>query len=298
MSRKHTRQFKYYIIDPLIAVIVFALYGIFLIMPFSWASAIGSRIARTIGPYLKVSTIARKNLDYVMPELAGQKDQLIQDMWDNLGRVGCEYPHLTHLKLVDNPALMEIRGKDVLDRVLAENRPVIFFSAHLGNWEIFSIYMSQYGVKAALVYRRANNRFLDWLIQAARERNGFRFIPKGRAGSRDLVEALHNNGRIAMLVDQRMSDGEQINFMGKPAWTGTGAARLAIRYNALLVPVDIERRHDKRFRLTFFEPLPLPEGTDTAAATELMIQMHSWLEKFIRARPAQWFWVHRRWGKI
>lgn len=289
---------KYYVVDPFFAALVFLLYGIFALLPWKFSSDLGAALAGRIGPLLSPHRTMLANLRYIFPEKTDrERDAIAKDVWNNLGRTAMEYPHLPRMqkRLGD---ILNVDGEEVLKTALAAGKPILFFSGHIGNWEVLPPYLASKGVGMSIVYRKANNRFIDWLIQRARGATAFHFIPKGREGSRDLINAFASNGRIAMLIDQRMSDGEELDFLGKKAWTGTAAARLALKYGALCVPFEVVREKGQKLLLRFYPPMAMPQGENAAEnARQLTQQMNDVISAFIRARPGLWLWLHRRWGR-
>src|ERR1700730_16714490 len=200
------------------AAFIFALLGC---VPLDAASAVGGMLARRIGPRLGVSNRARRNLRAALPELsAAQIAAILRGMWDNLGRVAAEYPHLRTIRVVDAMSRVEPRGLEHLDGALAAGRRVILFGGHLGNWEIAALAAGQYGLDIAQIYRAANNPLVDRMI--ARLRAGDKshrgeFIPKGAVASRGAVAALRRGAHLALLADQKLNDGIAVPFFGRSA---------------------------------------------------------------------------------
>ena len=172
---------------------------------------------------------------------------------------------------------------------------MILFSGHLANWEIAALAAGQCGIDIAQVYRTANNPFVDRMIRRWRGGQG-EFIPKEAVGRR-AVAALRRGAHLTILVDQKLNEGIPVPFFGRPAMTAPTVALLALRFGADVLPARVERLGGARFRLTIEPPLPLPDtgnrATDVAA---LMTVVNGTLERWIRERPEQWFWVHRRWA--
>jgi Kdo2-lipid IVA lauroyltransferase/acyltransferase len=270
--------------------------GALRILPLDWASALGSAVARCIGPYSGVSRRARINLKVALPELdkAGV-EKIVRGMWDNLGRVIFEYPHLSKIKVFAGDDRVEVRGLDNLERALAAERRVIMFSGHLGNWEIAALAGGQYGLDIAQIYRAANNPHIDRMLQRLRGNLG-ELIPKGAVASRRAVAALRRGGHLSLLADQKLNDGIAVSFFGRSAMTAPALAMLALRFDCNVLPVRVERLHGAYFRLTVYPPLPMPSsGNRDADTLALMTTVNDTLETWIRERPEQWFWLHHRW---
>jgi KDO2-lipid IV(A) lauroyltransferase len=273
-------------------------YGIFAALPLPAASAFGGFLARMIGPRAGASKRARINLRRAMPELSDAEiERIVQGMWDNLGRVVAEYPHLGEFHVYDPDGYVETVGviRQLKDHPPPPGQNYIFWSGHYGNWEIATLAVTQAGLKAAEIYRAANNPYVDRLVHRARSVVGSELIAKGAAGRRAVV-AMHNGAHLCLLVDQKMNTGIPVPFFGRDAMTEKVLARLALRYDCKVVPVRVERLKGVRFRLTFEEPLPLTRtGDDEADALALMTRINARLEEWVRERPDHWFWVHRRW---
>jgi Kdo2-lipid IVA lauroyltransferase/acyltransferase len=272
------------------------LFGGFKLLSIDRASALGGAIARTIGPRLGVSKRARINLRRALPALTDDEiAAIIRGMWDNLGRVVAEYPHLRGVHAFGPESRVEIVGVEHIDRSIAAGRQFILVAGHLGNWEVAPLSAGQYGLKVAFVYRAANNPLVEHMMSAMRA-EWAEFTPKGPIASRRVVGALREKMHLGMLVDQKMNDGIAVPFFGRDAMTAPAVARLALRYDLDVIPVRSERLQGAHFRLTVNPPIPHPNtGDRDADMLELMAAVNQTLEDWIRDRPDQWFWLHRRW---
>ena len=273
------------------------LFGLFALLPLDAASAVGGFLARTVGPWLGVSKRAVINLRRAMPELdEAERRRIVRGMWDNLGRVIAEYPHLAAFEVYRQGGRVAREGVDEILAGRTRERRYIFFSAHFGNWEIATLAATQAGFEVAQVYRAANNPLVDRLIRAARQRIGSELIPKGAVAARRMVAAVQEGRSLTMLVDQKMNDGIAVPFFGRDAMTAPALARIARRYDCVVVPARVERLRGAHFRLVCEKPLPVPRTDDAHAdILALMTAVNATIERWIRARPEQWFWLHRRW---
>jgi Kdo2-lipid IVA lauroyltransferase/acyltransferase len=271
-------------------------FGAFGLLPLDWASAIGGALARTIGPRLGISKRARLNIRRALPELADHEiAKTIAQMWDNLGRVAAEYPHLRQIRVFEPGGRVETHGFEHMDRAVAAGRRMIIFSGHIANWEIGMLAAVQYGAEVAQIYRAANNPLIDRMITRFRSIGG-ELIPKGTVAARRAIAVLRRGAHVTMLADQKMNDGIPVPFFGRPAMTASALAALALRFDCDVLPARVERLGGARFRLTVFPPLPLPRSGDHHAdVATLMTRVNQTLEGWIRDRPQEWFWVHRRW---
>jgi len=232
-----------------------------------------------------------------MPELsAAERARIIRGMWDNLGRVMAEYGHLARISCFGPDARAEVVGTDHVDRAVARGKPIIFFSGHFGNWEMAAIAGVQYGLDVVEVYRAANNPATEAVMLALRRSLGVEPVSKGASGARRIIAAIRAGRTVGMLVDQKMNDGIPVPFFGRDAMTAPAIAEFALRYDCTLLPVLVERVAGARFRVLVEPPVEVRRTGDRRADTHtIMVEVNRLLESWVRARPEQWFWLHRRW---
>lgn len=278
-------------------VFVYAAFAAFAALPVGAASALGGALARLIGPLSAVHRRAERNLARALPELSGeQRRRTLRAMWDNLGRVAAEYPHLGRFDPYRPNARVEVLGVEHLDEAKADGKGGIFFSGHVGNWEVAALAVTRRGIPVALIYRAPNNPIVDRLIWRCRGPVAEFRVPKGAAGARDILRWLKSGEHLAMLVDQKMNDGIAVPFFGREAMTAPALAELALKYDVPAYPVRVERLGGARFRITVFPRLSFERSGDKAADVRAaMTKVNKVLEGWIRERPAEWLWVHRRW---
>ncbi|MBU6235002.1 MAG: hypothetical protein KGQ41_04085 [Alphaproteobacteria bacterium] len=268
-----------------------AALGVFGMMTPDAASGAGGALFKTIGPVMGISKTARKNLRLCFPDWTeAHVESTIKGMWENLGRVVGEYPHLEAISKSDrvtfrNPAVFEgLRGK-----------PVIFVSGHLGNWEVLPpALLFRQQVTMHSVYRAPNNPKVDALLLTLRAFGArLRSFGKNRRGLAETLRALQEGASVGMLIDQKMNTGIEVPFFGHPAMTSTAFVELAKKLGCPAIPGRIVRTGGCRFEIEIYEPLAI-EGRDTAA---IVADMHAHLESWIKEQPEQWLWLHRRWKK-
>ena len=268
---------------------------VFACLPVDWASRLGGYVGRMIGPRLGVSRRALRNLRRAMPENDdGENRRILRGMWDNLGRAVAEYPHLARICATASGRVEIIGGEALTDR-LAEGRPAIVFGGHFGNWEVGpSTIHRLMGSSLLSVYRAANN---PWVNRVLRHRLRSRHaVAKGAEGGRKLLRHLRRGGHIAMLVDQKQNDGIAVPFFGRDAMTAPAIARLSLHFDCPIVPIQVERLDGARFRFTVLSPLEAIDTGDAAVdVLALMTRINAVIESWVRARPEQWLWLHRRW---
>ena len=280
---------------------IFLFYFLSLVMPPSLASSMGGKFLSLIGPKLKKNQIAKKNLKKVFPEKNNEEiETIISGMWENLGRVAAEYPHLKKFNLYSGGRLKSLNvrvvGKRYIEQLRDDRRPGIFFSAHLGNWEINAKSAVQRGLPLTLIYRKPNNPFSDFLVKRARSHITNSFAAKGKEGARKAIKVLSKGGHLAMLVDQKMNDGISIPFFGVNAMTAPAIAELAIKFNCPIVPARVKRIKGTKFEIKLYPPIKIPTSSNKKEKIyKIMVQVNEIIEDWIREAPEQWLWVHDRW---
>jgi KDO2-lipid IV(A) lauroyltransferase len=275
------------------AAAVIFLFAIFKVLPLDLASAIGSFLGRTIGPFLSAQKIADNNLSMIFPDLSQpEKNKILRDMWDNLGRNAVELPHLPGKQLFNR---MTVKG---IENLPPPGQAAIFFSGHFGNWELTYPIAHRNGLTVTLIYRSANNPYVDNIVAAIRATQSTNMLPKGPQGGIKLARAIKQGSTLAMLVDQKMNEGIAVPFFGRDAMTAPAIAEFALRYNMPLIPARAIRTKGCHFEATVYPPLQYEKtGDHEKDVLNIMTKINATLEGWIREYPSQWFWVHRRWPK-
>jgi len=272
-------------------------FAFFRLLPLDWASALGGGVARVLGPRLGISKRARENLRLAMPELTTpERERIVRGMWDNLGRVLAEYPHLKKFRIDDASARVAFEDGGNLVGGREPHRRTIFFSAHCGNWELAPRAATQLGFDVTGFYRAPNNPIVDRLLLWVRGRASGELVPKGAVAARRAFAALKGGRDLCMLIDQKMNDGIAVPFFGRAAMTAPALATLALRFDCAVVPARVVRLEGARFRVISESPLALPTGGNAAAdQLALMTAVNAVVERWVREHPEQWLWLHRRW---
>ncbi len=264
------------------------------------ASDFGASVGARLGPRLSPHKVARRNMELVFPD-AGRReiDALLVAMWDNIGRLLGEFPNLHRMDLKVTGDSIRLEGRDVIDELARKGDPVVFVGGHFANWEVLAAVLANAMPKCRMTYRHANNPLIDRRIVNQRAAYGVEiFAPKGEAGAKEALKALQTGHSVALMNDQKMNDGIEAPFFGLPAMTASGPARMALKYDAPMVPMSIVRRHGANFTVKVYEPLPRPQAADrTQAILEMVTGVNRFIEQRILETPAQWFWVHRRFPK-
>lgn len=278
------------------AALLWLIFGFFRLLPLDFASALGGRIAQRVSPLLHWNYVVKQNLAFIFPEWSTEKrEEIRQEMWDNLGRVMAEYAWLSTPKMAERIEISEA-SRVLFAEIKQSGSPVIFAGGHFANWEIIPLSMYLYGNPATLIYRRANNPLVEKLIHRIRMGYCGNHFPKGTRGASGAIRALKAGEPLGMLVDQKMNNGIELPFLGKPAMTASGVVEMALRYDARIIAIRVLRLKGVRFRVDLAE-ITLPDATMPDATMQVMLQIHAHLEGWLREAPAQWLWVHQRWGK-
>ncbi|MCR6629080.1 MAG: lauroyl acyltransferase [Magnetospirillum sp.] len=250
-------------------------------------------LARTAGPWLGVSNVARRNLSRAFPEKSpAEIEAIVREVWDNLGRVVGEFPHI-HEIMRDR---VEVMGIEYAHLLRDDGRCGLFVGAHFGNWELAGALAAREGFDITLVYRAANNPWVEELYRRGRADAGAGQIQKGSEGAREIMAVLKAGSHVAMLVDQKMNDGIAVPFFGRDAMTAPAVARFAHKFKCPVVAAKVERLAGAHFRMTLYPPMELASTGDTHADTlATMTAVNRMIEDWIRERPGQWLWLHKRW---
>ena len=277
------KKFRY----ALEALVVKALITLFHTLSPEHASNCGGALARTVGPYMSVSRRAARHIQNSLKTDTHATQPIVRDMWDNLGRVFAEYPHLHTITTTRT----EVQGAENLGDIPKGNTSAIFFAGHLANWEVAAPALRRFGIDVDLIYRAPNNPYLQDILDKCRSIDGtLKTYPKSAKGMRDVMKALKDGRRIGILIDQKYNQGVEADFFGQPAMTSMAFIQLAKKFNCPLVPIQVERLPDARFQVTIHKPLDTHKDDRM-----LLMESHALLENWIAAAPAHWLWLHKRW---
>ncbi len=245
-----------------------------------------------IGPFFKSKkTISDNLLIFDKNIKEDQKNKIISSMWKNYGMTFIEYIFLDYFKR--NKSHIIIEGRENLEKVIKRKKPAIFVSGHFANYELMSMEITKMGIELAAIYRPLNNFFLNPFMEYLRKKYVCNNqIKKGLNGVRESIEFIKKGVSIALMIDQRVSEGEKINFFGKQALTTTLPAQLSIKYSLPIIPVFIERSIENKFKIKFYNEInPL----NMESKTNLTIRINKALEEMIVKNPNEWIWTHNRW---
>ena len=276
-------------------VLILILFSIFKILGIKLSLIISSSIFSLLGPIIKKNKISKQNLSYVFKNISNQsKESIIRSMWKNYGKIFAEYMFIKDFRL--NPKFskkIKLENNEILNEVKSKSEPVIFVSGHFNNFELMAMSIEKFGINLAAVYRPLNNYFLNPIMVNIRKKYICRNqIQKGISGTKNLLKSYKNGSSIAIMIDQRVSEGIKSDFFEKKALTTTIPAQFVKKFNCKIVPVYIERLENNDFKIKFNKPLIFNQDESIEQITSKLNQN---LEKMILKNPDQWIWTHNRW---
>jgi KDO2-lipid IV(A) lauroyltransferase len=265
------------------------------VVPIDGASAFGGALFQLLGPLTSAHRTALRNLRLAFPEWdEAERQRMARRQWENAGRVLFEFFLMD--RIMADPTRVELIGVERLEAIKASGRPTVFVSGHFANWEIMAATKVKAGIEGVLAYRGANNPYIDQRMRESRRRYGVNlFAPKGVEGGREAMAALKGGLSLGILADQKYYEGPLIPFFGHLVRTQHAPVRFAMRFGAHLQPGWVERTKGARFRVFVAEPIELPAEGGSAADIEVGLRrINAFIEDRARARPWEYWWVHRR----
>ena len=274
------------------ALAVYLFFLISKIIGLQLSRKISSQLFKKIGPIFKSKSIIDKNLFKFSNNLSlKEKNKIKSSMWANYGKTFVEYLFLKKFRKNNDHIIIE--GENILREISKKNQPVIFISGHFANFELMSMEITKKNINLATIYRPLNNIFINFFMEYLRKKYVCKNqIKKGLKGVKEAIDYLNKKHSIALMIDQRVSEGDKIKFFNENALTSTLPAQLAIKYNLNIVPIFIEREHDNFFKMKIYEPI---KSSDFKNKIDLTRNLNQILESMIIKNPYQWIWTHNRW---
>lgn len=267
------------------------------LLPTKQSLALGGWIGRNFGPLLPWSKRARRNLRKCFPDMTSiEIKKIIKEMWENFGLLAAEYASPDAFWDGKTLRNIEIVGLENLKHFQNDGKPGIIFTAHTGNWQMITLAAQSIGFDLTQMYRPANNPWVDTLMLKCQKLAVKNVITKRQGGPRDLFSLIKRGEHALLLIDQKLGEGMAIPFLGREAMTATGVARMYLNQNCPLLPARSERLHGSHFRVTFYPPINyIPKGDHRQDMYDLLLSINTMLGEWIKERPGQWLWLHRRW---
>ena len=275
-------------------LIISILFLMFKILGLNFASYISGKIISFVGPFFRSKNLIKSNILKAFPDLPQNEiEKITKKMWNNYGRILAEYIFIKDFRLSKLENNIEIEGHEILERIRQSNEPVIFISGHFNNFELMAMQIEKSGINLAAIYRPLNNRFLNFIMERIRKKYICKHqIKKGISGTKQLLSFFKKRTSLALMIDQRVSQGIKSEFFKNDAFTTTIPAQFIKKFKCKVVPIYIERVKDVHFRLTIQEPLIYSNDESIESIT---LNLNHVLEKLILKNPEQWIWSHNRW---
>ena len=276
-------------------IFIIFLFLIFKLLGLKYSQVLSGTLLSIIGPIFRSNEVSNSNLSKAFPNMENSKKQIIiNKMWFNYGRIFAEYMFLKNFRISEkfNQKII-IKNQGVLEKIKENSEPVIFVSGHFNNFELMAMHIEKSGIDLAAIYRPLNNKFLNPIMENIRK--NFickKQIKKGISGTKELLKYFKQGTSIALMIDQRVSEGNKCNFFNEEALTTTIPAQFVKKFNAKIVPVYIERLKNNNFNLELNNPLQFSQDESLESIT---LKLNKILEEMIVKNPEQWIWTHNRW---
>jgi len=275
-------------------IFIIFIFLIFKVIGYKNASNFGEIIGKKIGPFFRSNTKIQNNLEN--SSIGNSKEDrklVINSMWGNYGRILSEYIYLKQFRQNNLNQFIEIEGLNYLNEIKKNDEQVVFISGHFNNFELMAMEIERSEINLCAIYRPLNNPFLNIIMESIRKNYICKNqIKKGKGGIRDLLNLFKKNFSVALMIDQRVSEGDDVKLFNRPAKTTTIPAQLVKKYGCRIVPVYIERIKNINFKLYFSEPIKFD---DKLSLKQITLELNKILEKMILKNPDQWIWSHDRW---
>ena len=276
-------------------IIIIFLFSIFKILGLNKSLKLSGKIFSFFGPLFRSKKICEKNLSFAFPDISkSEKDKIIRQMWTNYGKIFAEYSFIKNFRLLKlYGGYIEVENQKYLEKIKNDQEPVIFISGHFNNFELMAMHIERSGVDLAAIYRPLNNFFLNPIMEKIRKKYICKKqIKKGLSGTRQILNYFKNGSSIALMIDQRVSEGIAVDLFKMKALTTTIPAQFSKKFNAKIVPIHIERIKDNKFKLKIYKPILFDKNRSIPSIT---YELNKIIEKMILSNPAQWIWTHNRW---
>lgn len=275
-------------------ILIFVLFSLYKIIGLKAASYISAVLFKTLGPIFRSEKIIHTNISKALPNLnVFEKNKIINEMWGNYGKIFAEYMFIKEFRNGKFSKKITIENQKILEKIKNDSSPVIFISGHFNNFELMAMHIEKSGIQLSAIYRPLNNKFLNPLMEGIRtEYICKNQIKKGSSGTRKLLSNFKNGQSVALMIDQRVSEGIKSKFFDNPALTTTIPAQFVKKFKTKIVPIYIERLKNDNFNIKIHNPINFSENETLDTIT---LRLNKILEKMILHNPNQWIWTHNRW---
>jgi Kdo2-lipid IVA lauroyltransferase/acyltransferase len=273
---------------------IFLLFFIFKILGLKKSSSLSKTIVKLIGPFFRSKQVIKSNILKAMPKLSPEDiKKITKNMWGNYGRILSEYVFIKDIRNSEFDSIIQIKGIEILNEIKLNKEPVIFVSGHFSNFELMAMCIDKSGIELAAIYRPLNNKFLNYFMEILRKKYICKNqLKKGISGTKEVLRFFKKGTSIALMIDQRVSEGIKSSLFNHEALTTTIPAQFVKKYQCKVVPIYIERLKDVNFKITVSDPI---EFNRLETIESITIKLNELLEKMIMKNPDQWIWTHNRW---
>ena len=275
-------------------LIISILFIFFKILGLRLASYVSSKIIYFFGPFFRSKNLIKSNISKALPNLNKKEiKEISKSMWSNYGRILAEYVFIKEIRNSKMKSNIQVNGQEILEKIKEKNEPVIFISGHFNNFELMAMHIEKSGVDLAAIYRPLNNIFLSPIMEKIRKKYiCSKQIKKGISGTKEILNYFKSGSSIALMIDQRVSEGIKSLLFRNEALTTTIPAQFVKKFNCKIVPIYIERESNENFMLEIMQPISFDNGETIENIT---LKLNQLLEKMIIRNPYQWIWSHNRW---
>ena len=276
-------------------LVILFFFGIFKLIGLHNSRNISAWIFVKLGFFTKKNKTLNQNLSNAYMNMDQQKKlEIAKKVWSNYGKIFAEYIFIKDFK--NNPNISKsivIENSEILKKIKIQSEPVIFVSGHFNNFELMAMSIEKLGIDLAAIYRPLNNIFLNPIMEDIRKKYICKKqIPKGISGTKKILQYFKNGTSIALMIDQRVTEGIMSELFDKKALTTTIPGQFVKKFNAKIVPVYIERLFKDNFKIKFYQPLNFENNANIEIITQ---KLNKILEEMINKNPDQWIWTHDRW---
>ena len=273
---------------------IFFILILFKIIGLRLSRVVASKFFSIFGPFFRSKKIIEKNISFAFSNTNEEfKKNIIDKMWKSYGKILAEYAFIKYFREVEPEKFLEIKGQEILEEIKFSKDPVIFISGHFDNFELMAMHIEKSGVDLAAIYRPLNNNFLNPIMENIRKKYICRKqIKKGISGTKEILKHFKSGTSIALMIDQRVTEGIKSLFFKNYAFTTTIPAQFIKKFNCKIVPIYIERKNNENFMLEIMKPINFDNNQTTENIT---LELNQLLENMIVRNPHQWIWSHNRW---
>ncbi len=268
---------------------------IYKILGLKYSSILSGKILKILGPVFRSNNICHSNLAIAFPDLnKDEKEKIIKNMWNNYGKILAEYMYIKKFRNSETFSKnIIIKNQEILEKIKSDSKPVIFVSGHFNNFELMAMHIEKSGIDVAAIYRPLNNKFLNPIMKNIRVKYICKKqIKKGISGTKEILKYFKNGTSVALMIDQRVSQGINSNFFNRKALTTTIPAQFVKKYGAKIVPIYIERLKGSKFQIEINKSIEFSNNDSIETITE---NLNYVIENMIKKNPSQWIWTHNRW---